>query len=278
MKLNKIIKTVLIIIVLFLVEFKFDLAEIALGSIIDWTNGMRPQSGEQWEKALRRQAAADELGILREQKRLNTEELGNIRFFSDAVDILETRGDFVITGNKFIELYKTLSRQNAEQVLAPLRLLRLITDESIKYCLFGTSGDNYEVILLNEHNEIIHQAGLPAEIFSDSGGMRVTNRINQRRFLNETNKIVTREIFYRAYNELTDNLKLQIVNDPFSLVLWGDRMMRAAIFNEEVSGAIPVIFEVRSGNEIDYLEFQARPLAVYYLIQQLNDLEEKTIR
>ena len=164
MKTGKIVKTVLILIVLFMIEFKFDIVEIALGSIIDWTNGMRPQSGEQWDKALKRRAAADELGMLREQKRLDEEELVNMGFFSDAVNILDTKGDFIINGAKFIELYKTLSRQNAELVIPPLRLLRYINDESIKYCLFGKTGDDYTIILLNDHNEIIHQADLPPGI------------------------------------------------------------------------------------------------------------------
>ncbi len=277
MQVAKILKITLICLVLFLIEFKFDIIEIMLGNIMEWTNDSRPKTGELWEKALNKQAAAEELGILREQNRLNDEELGELQFFGDAVHFLESRGDFVLSGVKFIELYKTLSRQTAEQIIAPLHLLELINTESIKYSLLGKSEDRLKVILINERNEILHQAEVNIGRFENSGGARIRNRINQTRFNNDSEKIVTRDLFFNAYNELTVNIRLQIVNDPFQLVKWGEQLLRVAILKDRSTGVIPVLFEVRTGNEIEYIEFQARPLAVYYLIQRLNDLEEKTI-
>ncbi|MFC1492654.1 hypothetical protein ACFL6O_01740 [candidate division KSB1 bacterium] len=277
MQFGKIIKIALISIVLFFIEFRYDIIEIAIGGIMEWTNDGRPKSGELWDKAINRQAAAEELGILREQNRLNEEELERLQFFSDAVHLLEDKGDYVMNGLKFIDLYKTLSRQTAEQIIAPLHFLELMNDESIKYCLFGKSGAGLKIILINDRNEILHQAELPLDQFAETGGARITNRINQTKFLNSSDKIVTRDLFFNAYNELTENIRLQIVNDPFQLVVWSERLLRVAILKDDNTGVIPVIFEVRSGNEIEYIEFQARPLAVYYLIQRLNDLEEKSI-
>ncbi|MCP4725258.1 MAG: hypothetical protein GY863_09490 [bacterium] len=278
MKIGKIVKIAIVFIVLFMIEFKFDLIEIAIGSIMEWTNDGRPKSGELWDKAINRQAAAEELGILREQNRLDEEELDGLRFFSDAVHLVEDKGDYVMNGMKFIELYKTLSRQTAEQIIAPLHFLEFINDESIKYSLFGRSAANLKIILINDQNEILHQSEVPLENFAETGGARITNRINQTKFLNNSDKIVTRDLFFNAYNELTENIRLQIVNDPFQLVVWSERLLRVAILEDESKGVIPVIFEVRTGNKIEYVEFQARPLAVYYLIQRLNDLEEKSIR
>jgi len=275
---NKKLWAAIFIVVLIFVEFQVDYVERCLGSVIEWTNGMRSQTGAVWERALAREAAAGKMGeiILREEE--DRKLIESVSSFSELTGLFDRRETLVVSRDKFLFLYRKLPRYSANEIIPPLDLLRIIQDGVFRRAYLQKNDEGFSFLILNEMNDVVYSSSIEAGLFQTVSDLGPVISQVQRRFFNDSVITVGREQFMQAYNALeTRNLKLQIVNDPFQLIQWGDDFLRVAVMPEDNTGIISLIFEVRSGVELSYIEYQARALAAYYLIQEINRFGEKRV-
>ncbi|MFC1555642.1 hypothetical protein ACFL67_01020 [candidate division KSB1 bacterium] len=263
---------------LFILILQFGVLEMIFGTIIDITNGMRDQSGAVWERYLSRKAAAEQLGILGLREEEDRAAIQTAGSFGDIVKLLDQRESVIVDKTKFLELFRNLTRAQAERMIPALELLKIDADGSLRRCYFMAGQDEITIIYLNEMNDLLYRSVVTTDIFSKVAGPAGTVLPAPARFMNEAEMTVSREQFLLAYNDLpTDAFKVEIINDPFKLIMWGERLQRVAILPERY-GSTPVIFEVRKGADIFYEEFSARTLAADHLIEKLRYLEEIPIR
>jgi len=276
---RRIVWTISAVFLLFAAELYTNVIEQCLGRALEWTNGYRPRSGAVWERALLRQAAIEKMGNLHQMEQESKAAIEGVSLFSELVPLIEAHETLIISREKFVALYQRLTRRSAAALIPPLKLLRIIYNGSFRRCYFQKEDDTITLLLLNEQNETLHQKVVTRTFFEESGAAVSGASPDQERFVNKAEIIVTRGQFFQAFNAIeSDDIKRQIINDPFQLLLWGNQLLRVAILPENETGDIPLIFEVRSGVDLNYITFQSRALAVYYLIQQINELEGKTVR
>lgn len=260
-------------------ELQMNFLEKGFGTVIEWTNSYRPKSGPVWERTIKRISAAEKMGDMNILEARNREFLSNVAVFQELLPLFDTNETVIISKDKFISLYRKLSRIDARYIIPPLVFLKHFYDGSFRRCYMQKENNNIKMMFLSEDNFIIHQKTVGSDFFEKpvSQGPIVTDE--QKRFFREAQRTLTREQFFQAFNNIEpDMFKSQIINDPFQLVIWGEQLLRVAILPVNDAQVIPIIFEVRTGIDHDYIQFDSRPKAVSYLIQEINKLEGKTIR
>ncbi|MFC1729877.1 hypothetical protein ACFL6I_06025 [candidate division KSB1 bacterium] len=266
------------VVLLFLGEFRLSYIEKAIGTVLESTNTFRKQTGAVWERFLEREAAAEKMGILYQKEQEDRAAVEKILSFAELFPLMESRESLIISEEKFMTLYRGLPRDIASLIISPLKLIEIVHDGSFRRCFLQVNNTVLTLAFLNQMNGILHQVTLDSDFYEkfQERDMRFVSSERQR-FFSDNSRIVSREVFFQAFTRLdNDMLKVQIINDPFQLVAWGDQLQRIAILPEEM-GVIPIIFEVQSGLETEYIDFQSRALAAYYLIQHINALEEKRV-
>jgi hypothetical protein len=260
-------------------ELQMNFLEKGIGTIIEWTNSYRPKSGPVWERTIQRISAAEKMGDMNLLEERNKEFLNNVAAFPELLPLFDTNEAVIISKDKFVSLYRKLSRMDAQYIIPPLILLKHFYDGSFRRCYMQKENDNIKMMFLREDNFIIHQKTVGSDFFEKpvTPGPIVTD--TQKRFFREAQMTLTREQFFQAFSNIErDEIKRQIINDPFQLVIWGEQLLRVAILPVNDAEVIPIIFEVRTGIDHDYIQYDSRALAVYYLYKEINELEGKTIR
>ena len=272
------IYTVSALTVLIVAEFLFDYAEIALGSVIELTNGMRSQSGAVWDRTLAREHAAEKLGILGRREEEDRVAVREAAMFGEVLDLLGSRETIVLDKDAFMGFYRTMTRRQALAVIPPLTLLDIDLGGAFRRCYLKNEGETAAVIFLDDMNQPVFRSQADKALFTGPSGTAGIVSREHGLFLNSDAKIVGRDLFLQAFNALeSDERKSQIVNDPYRLIVWGERLQRIAILPETAFGTVPVVCEVRSGADMTYIEFSARPQAVEYLKPIIKDIEEQQV-
>ncbi len=88
-------------------------------------------------------------------------------------------------------------------------------------------------------------------------------------------RIFSADIFYEAFEKLSKQYKLQIVNDPYRLVQWGDNLQRVGISSFVEEGTVKIAFEVRVGSRSQIYELNSSEIAAGYLIDKINGLKQE---
>ena len=153
---------VLLISAVFMLEFRFDWVERALGAYLVTTNSARPESGAVWEKGKQTVTARKTLEkIVTDRQASQREARDAMTFQQIAASVTSDRG-VMLSVDHFRKLYLNLPPDMARQVISPFELLQVSSQGHWRRTYIEKSGEGLTVYLLDGSNRVLRQLNIYA--------------------------------------------------------------------------------------------------------------------
>lgn len=253
-------------------ESVFDIFEIAVGRLLLLSNTLRPQTGRLWDEDHKEKLGIDELESLADKPEADAPLQQSLRSVEELEAVLSTRSSLSMNRDEFKTFYTALPINQAKKVLDPLNLLELDRNAEWQRAQLSLVGDQLVVYFLDGYDQSIQESHVMlhgpdegAELSSDANldGMEVFR-----------DRIISAAVFYQAFDRLERSYRLQIVNDPYKLVQWGNSLQRVAISPVISGDGVEFVFEVKTENGVVLQSMFASEIAAGYLIQEINAIAD----
>lgn len=251
-------------------EAAFDIFEIAVGRFLLLTNPLRPQSGRLWEEDLKEQEGLSALEEVIEKSSREEIPREPIRNLEDLQNALNAFGRVSMSKEEFLQFYRTLPANHAKQLADPLLILELDRGGEWRRTQFSASDGQIALHFLDGYDSLLRECHSTLDQRAEE-----TPQFEERlESFAYKGRIVSADLFLRAFNNLDRSLQLQIINDPIKLVQWGDDLQRVGIAPEVDEEGVELAFEIKSGEGVVVQSLHASELAVAYLLQEINSLDK----
>lgn len=261
-----------ILFVFLIIELMFDVIEITLGEIIDWTNPLRPTTGAVWTLEYKDKTAAEQLHTILEDIPERKQEMLNINNFEELNRVLEEQPEVTISKKDFLEIYTHLPPELAQEIMSPFEMIPLARgDIWVKTKII--KGDNeLRIYLLDRADQLIRDCYPSFSKYYDAEFMSPEQTMTLEYIDDFKGRIVNADEFFEAFNSLSLAKKVYIMNDPFQLLRWGDALKNVAISRYVVNGGVTIGFEIQKSLANEIHRYQASELAATHLINRINEL------
>lgn len=268
----KSIITITILFILAVIEFKLDVAEVIVGRVLEWTNPLRPRAGTIWEYEKRDRLASVQLEKIVGSASAEQGEMPEVRDLFELRANLEQDKQVILSAAQFLELYNQLPPQYAQEIIAPFELLKITHSGKWFWTKIQRSENELSFYFLDGDNQLIMDTYPGLAVLYNMVKAGSEDRYSLENFMEFSGRIVSANQFYQAFNPLSTQIKLQLVNNPFQLLKWGDNLKRVAISRYSVNNTVELGFEVSNGMFTEVHRFQASELAATYLIAKINEM------
>ncbi len=265
-------KVILIPVLLFvLLEALFDIIEVTIGQLMLWSNERRPKVGRLWTEEERDQQGQRQALSRIDSLRQTPEHLRYIHTLDDLVAFLAYKSNLWISRNDFLAIYRNLPAEEAARLIDPF-ILKDLADNSAWYSVRLNQAEQKLILLFSDP---FGQPLLDQHVYLDP---------NSRKLLpprlqadpDFQGRIVDREVFIRAFENLPIRLQLQIVNDPHKWAAWEPRLLQVGISPVVKDGAVLMTFEVAASDSTQLVALQASEMAAAYLVTAINATAPQT--
>jgi len=258
------------VLLLFLSELQFGYIEICIGELLVLTNDMRMRYGMLWEIDTEMRDARETVSSLADSIGIEDAIIDNIHSFYDVYAILRDKNELLIPFEKFMEIYMNSGRKNAAQIIDPLLMLQLMESRNVRKCFIRRKNDSIILYFLDVSNMPVTRSVIPPRAAISRGALSGTTGEYEEK--NSSVSIPPRD-FFLAFNALPEDVKKQIINDPYRLILIRDDILRVFISREITNGTNKITFDFMENQQIKRIHFFGRDVAVGFLIQKLNELK-----
>ena len=266
---------VLLISAVFMLEFRFDWVERALGSYLVTTNSDRPESGAIWEKGKQTVTARKTLEkIVTDRQASQREARDAMTFQQIAASVTSDRG-VMLSVDHFRKLYLNLPHDIARQVISPFELLQLSSQGHWRRTYIEKSGEGLIVYLLDGNNRVLRQLNIYARFlihFERRESVQLESLDDLPMF---ANRIYGAERFFNALSTFPEEVRHSMLPNPEALLEFPGQIVRVGISDEAVSGYIELGFEILNGSQRNVIIVKGHEWAVWRLRLQLE--EKKSI-
>ncbi len=269
---RKVIILVSILLVLLIVEFSFDLAEIVLGSIVELTNPYRPRSGTIWELHRKDQLASEKMKQIIATLPNEPPPLPQITTLPHLKTWLEREGSAIILADQFRDLYGQFPPNLAGELISPFDLLKLSHSRKWVWTKIVKSDSSLSCYFLDGDKQLLLDSYPPISVLSaiaDSSQIASPALDLMEPF---TGRTISRDQFFAAFDELPNSVKLQLINNPFLLVKWDKNIQKVAISWYATGDVVRLGVQVKQGIYSEVHIFEANIWAVELFIEKLNRL------
>jgi len=259
---------IVILLILFLIELKFNIVEIAIGSIIEITNPFRPQTGPVWELAKQDESANMRLaGIM---KTLPTDSIPpTVNSPYDLRTVLDEQSEVILSADQFLTIYNSMPPQSAQEIISPLDLLKLFYSNQWVWTKVSKEESSLRFIFQQgNYQPLLDSYPAFSVLYQSDMSRSVQKTLSEIPYFSD--RILTPEQFFSAFNSLPDARKLQIINNPFLLLRWNRKISAVAISKNVENFTVLIGFEIADNFERKIFTFEASELAIGYLITQIN--------
>ncbi len=268
-KLRRWHKALAVLFLVLVLEFVFDIFEIAVGRLLLWTNPLRPKVGRLWVEDEKNQSGAQDVNALVEDTRDEPDIDQPIRDMTDLLDVLALRGSAEMNQEEFRRFYNNLPRRQAEKILNPFDFIELANNPKWKTTQFSSDDNQISVYFLDGYKNPLYESYIG---LTDSLDPAQTVLLKDREEFN--GRVVPADVFYQAFNRLPLRYRQQIVNNPHRLVEWGSDLRRVGIAPTVKAAGVEIVFEVRNNDDIELYEMIASEIGIGYLIREINRIDE----
>ncbi len=269
---KKFLITLSILILIAILEFTTDFVEIVLGNIVELTNSYRPQSGTIWELHKQDRLANEQLAEIIESLPAEEQQLPEITDLMQLKSRLEQQGSLLITADQFNNLYNQIPIRVASDVISPYDLLKLthshkwvwtkiIKNDSSLSCYFF---DGDKQLLMDTYPPLSVLYTIPEADRSSQMSLDLMDMFKGR--------MISRDQFFVAFNDLPNSVKLQLINNPFQLVKWDGNIQKVGLSRYIDDGIVSIGFQVNQGIFTEVFTFEASSWAIDIFIEKLNSL------
>ena len=263
---------IIAIIAIVFLELLFDVFEIVMGKYMVAINPARPQVGRLWEE--------EQKDILGEEEAAMVETLPPdsvythlIADYFELLRLLQAQGKATLTKQNFLDFYKHIEPKLAKQLVDPLDLYDLDRNGNWRSVFIRKTSGQLSLSFLDGFNQPIKETYASTDI--TSGPLKNTSQLeNDPAYVG---RLVSSEIFFTAFDQLSRLYRLQIMNDPYRLIQWKDTLFRVGISKFSQNGSVELAFELDDGSVSNIYKVTAAELAVGYLVSAINQQGGVTI-
>ncbi len=263
---------IFLFLLLIVFEFIFDFFEIAMGRFLLLTNPIRPKTGRLWveeKKDVDGNKIIDSLTVSIKQDSVVAPKIYSIE---DLHATLSLNQNFQLSKNAFKEFYKQLSVRQAQKIIDPLNFLEIDRNREWQFVNFALDGDELYIYFIDGFGKLLYEKNLVFDSFYESAQNISGSELDQ--IPQFKGRIIPADVFYDSFEKLPKQYKLQIMNDPYRLVQWGDNLQRVGVSSIIEEGTVKIGFEVSMGSRNQLYILNSSEIAIQYLIDKVNGLKK----
>jgi len=261
-----------IIIVFTTFEFTTDFVEILLGKIIELTNPFRPKAGTIWEINKKDLIANDKLKEITKNIPSNKTELTEVENLQQLSDLLQGGKTIYISPEQFRNLYNQIPPRFSFDIISPFDLLKLSHSRKWAWTKITKDENNLSFYFLDGDKQLLMDTYPPLSVLFNipqSNNLHVASLDSMPMFKGRT---FSREQFFGAFDELSNPVKLQLINNPYQLIKWEPNIREVGISKYTTDSVVLIGFEILQNIYTEVITFEASELAANYLIARLNEI------
>ena len=269
---KKFLFSLTIIIIFFTFEFTTDFVEIMLGKIIELTNSFRPKAGTIWEMNKQDQLANDRLKEITKNIPSNETEFNEIEDLKQLSDLLQAGKIVFISPEQFRNLYNQIPQRFCYDIISPFDLLKLSHSRKWTRTKITRGENNLSFYFLDGDKQLLMDSYPPLTVLFNipqTNNLHTASLDSMPMFQGRT---FSREQFFKAFDELSNPLKLQLINNPYQLIKWENNIRKVGISHYATDNIVLIGFEINQNIYTEINTFEASELAANYLIARLNEI------
>lgn len=239
----------LAILLLVLLEFRFDWMEKALGSYLSTTNRKRPETGLIWETAHNTQKARDSLDRITVDRQTVQRNTRGAEDLSDIVSSLADGQSVMISADHFRSLYMKLAHGIASQILSPAELLQLLGENRWDRTYFRKSGTLLTIYLIDGDNRVLREIALSENALVQIERRRAVFEGSLEGWGAKPEEIYPADRFFSALNSLPKDVQTEILAQPERLIEESGRPIRVGFLSPSQTTWMDVGYELSDGSQ-----------------------------
>ncbi len=259
-----------VIVLIMVLEFGFDFFEIFIGEMMRISNPLRPQTGRYWAGMNKASEGSEEAALLTPAMRDSIGYTPPVDL-QDLLMLLSFRESVTMTRYDFIKFYNKLSKEHQSSFIGPLQLYHLSRTEEWQRVRIRKTDRQLVVHFLDRTDFLLRENYAVIEKETNITGTAGTG-VSAHQNPEYAGRIVDGDTFYAAFDKLSKQLQLQIINDPSLLIRWQNDLKSVAISRYVKSGGVKIECRVVTDLGQRIYELKASELAIGYLIARLNQL------
>ena len=269
---KKFIITSSIIIVFITFEFTTDFVEIVLGKVIELTNPFRPKAGTIWEMNKKDQIANDELKEITKNIPSNKTELTRIENLKQLSDLLQAGQTVFISPEQFRNFYNQIPIHLSCDIISPFDLLKLSHSRKWIWTKITREENNLSFYFLDGDKQLLMDTYPPLTVLFNIPQANNLHSVSLDSMPKFKGRTISREQFFSAFDEFSNQRKLQLINNPYQLIKWENSIRKVGISRYATDNVVLIGFEINQNIYTEVYKFEASELAVNYLIARLNEI------
>ena len=179
----------------------------------------------------------------------------------------------MISRENFLSLYKTLPPRTAEKIINPMDLIDLDHQNEWHFARFVMDENELQIYLQDASGQVLYDSH-PAKDILSQGNEAASYETTLQQFPEFADRIIPANTFNEAYERLSRAYRIQVINNPYKLIQWGDDLKNVAISKYSENGVVVIACEVISHNLNSVYRFEASEIAVSHLIVIINHISD----
>ncbi len=247
-----------------------DLIEIITGNLMQLTNSMRPRIGRFWMEESKTQKGSTSISSLKSNAAIDSTLVYTVESFQELESLLRSHHTLTMKRADFLTLYRKIKPAYAKHLVSPMVLYDMSRNEKWKKARLTLQGNHLHLYFYDGFNQLLWDRDLNLSGLQTRSGQLSSRLTNSSLF---QGRVVEADLFLKAFDNLSDQHRLQIVNDLYKLIEWEKTLAFVGISPVVQNGTVEIAFETFQNNASVIDTLQASEIAAAYLIQQINKLD-----
>jgi hypothetical protein len=262
---------ILIVLLLAVIELRFDWMEKALGSYLSTTNLQRPETGKIWDTAHDTQQALnslDEITVDRETVQRNARGAADL---SDFISLIADNQNVMISPDDFRSLYMKLPPSIASRIISPTEMLKLLGESQWERTYIRKIGDQLSIYLINRDNRVLREIVVPDSTLVQIERRKTIFEGSLEEWGVSPERIYPADRFFSALGTLTEDMQSEILAQPEQILDAGGRLVRVGFPPQLQTIWGDIGFELEDGSQRQVIVLPAREWALWRLRTVLEE-------
>jgi hypothetical protein len=273
MKKNKSWQLKLILLIglaILIIEAVFDVFEIAVGQYMTLINGLRPKTGRLWVEEDKDKAGIENVSAILQDIEMDSLSTRDISDIDQLQLALSVREKIIILKRNFIQIYRQLPPDVAQQWLEPERLYKLTRNKQWHSVLLSRDNDQLALLFLNGYNQLIMENHTSTTILKNFEQREKQSVLEKREPF--YGRVVSAGLFLKAFDQMEESSQKKIVGNMYKLIDWGDDLKFVGISRYNEDGMVTIAFEIWQGTRADIEKTSVSEQIASQLVTKLNKL------
>jgi hypothetical protein len=238
---------ILIVLLLIVLELRFDWMEKALGSYLSTTNRQRPETGLIWETAHHTQQAQETVDEITVDKETVQSSARSAFDLSAIVSLIADNQSVMISPDHFCTLYDRLPSSLRNRIISPLELLQIRGENRWERTYLRKFGNQLSIYLIDHDNRGLREIIVPESILVQIERGQTLFEGSLEEWGAPPEGIVPAEAFFSALRSLPVDAQDEILAQPEKILNAGGHAVRVGFAAQGRAMWVDIGFEIADG-------------------------------